>query len=135
MLALGVLVVLLPEVWILAALTENPAPVHHYNKSSVSILSSARRTRIRIRIRILRPRFFFCPLTELWNCGTQRCYDGRPVYEQELRSYTHLDLDVDVDVGYIEMDFCYFLFFCLLSTAAPVLRSLFGLVFMFFGSV
>jgi len=34
-LALGVLVVLLPEVWILAALTENPAPVHHYNKSSV----------------------------------------------------------------------------------------------------
>lgn len=35
--------------------------------------------------------FLFCPLTELWNCGTQRCYYyGRPVYEQELRSYTHL---------------------------------------------
>jgi len=33
------------------------------------------------------------------------------------------------------MDFCYFLFFCLLSTASPVPRSLFGLVFMFFGSV
>jgi len=68
------------------------------------------------------------------NFGTVEHNDATMDDRSTSRNCVHIHISISMsmsDVGYIEMDFCYFLFFCLLSTA-PLFLGLYSVLSLCF---